>query len=70
VNELRTVHFGPHDILAAISLDFADRTSLQEIEQTVTRLERQIKERFPAITRVFVEVQAREHHAEEAAKTE
>lgn len=68
VNELRTVHFGPHDILAAMSLDFADRTSLEEIEQTVTRLERQIKERFPAITRVFVEVQAREHHADDAAQ--
>jgi cation diffusion facilitator family transporter len=70
VNELRTVHFGPHDILAAISLDFADGTSLIEIERTVTALEREIKRQFPAITRVFLEVQAREHHeaveAEEA----
>jgi cation diffusion facilitator family transporter len=66
VNELRTVHFGPHDILATISLDFDDRSGLRDIEHTVTRLERQIKERFPAITRVFIEAQAREHHEQDA----
>ncbi len=67
LNELRTVHFGPNDILVAISLDFEDRSSLEEIEQTVNRLERQIKETFSDITRVFVEVQAREHHIKDAA---
>jgi len=66
VNELRTMHFGPHDILAAISLDFDDQSNLNDIEETVTRLERQIKDGFPAISRVFIEVQAREHHDQEA----
>ena len=70
LNELRTVHFGPNDILAALSLDFEDHSSLDDIEQTVARLERQIKETFPDITRVFVEVQAHEHHAEDAALDE
>jgi len=67
VNELRTVHFGPNDILANISLDFEDRSSLEDIEQTVTRLERQIKQTFPDITRVFIEVQAQEHQREALA---
>ena len=67
VNELRTIHFGPKDILANISLDFRDRTALPEIERTVARLEQRIKERFPDITRVFIEVQAREHHEADAA---
>jgi cation diffusion facilitator family transporter len=62
VNELRSVHFGPESILANISLDFADGTDLAEVERTVSRLERRIKERFPEISNVFVEVQAREHH--------
>jgi cation diffusion facilitator family transporter len=62
VNELRTVHFGPNDILANISLDFEDRSSLEDIEQTVARLERQIKQTFPDITRVFIEAQAQEQH--------
>lgn len=66
VNELRTVHFGPADILANISLDFRDSSVLGDIERTVTRLERQIKARYPAITRVFIEAQAREHHEEDA----
>ncbi len=67
VNELRTVHFGPHDILATVSLDFDDSSDLATIEATVSRLEREIKARFPDITRVFVEVQASEHHAQDAA---
>ena len=70
VNELRTVHFGPHSILAAISVDFEDRSALGDIEATVARLEREIKARFPIITRVFIEAQAREHHAADAAKGE
>ena len=69
VNELLTVHFGPDDVLANISLDFVDGTSLAEVEQTVARLERRIKSRFPAITRVFLEVQAREHHEQDAARS-
>ena len=70
VNELRTVHFGPQSILANLSLDFEDRSSLEDIEQTVTRLERRIKERFPSITRVFIEAQAGEHHARGTATRE
>ena len=66
VNELRTVHFGPHSILAVISADFRDRSDLAEVEATVTRLERRIKERFPTITRVFIEAQARGDHREGA----
>ncbi len=65
VNELRSVHFGPEDILANLSLDFVDGTDLAEVEGTVFRLERRIKKRFPAIANVFVEVQAEEHHLAE-----
>ncbi len=62
VNELRTVHFGPNDILVAVSLDFGDDVTLGEIEQTVSRLETNIRDRFPGIGRVFIETQAREDH--------
>jgi len=70
VNELRTMHFGPNDILAALSLDFEDRSDLNGVEQTVNSLERRIKEKFPDVTRVFVEVQSQEHHATDAALSE
>ncbi len=62
VNELRTVHFGPDGILTTISLDFEDSSDLGTVEETVTRLERRIRDEFPAIGRVFVEAQAREQH--------
>ncbi len=66
VNELRSMHFGPDDILANISLDFVDGTALDEIERTVSRLEQRIKNRFPAVANVFIEVQAREHQGRAA----
>lgn len=57
VNQLLTMHFGPHDVLLNVSLDFADRLSSAEVESTVSTLERHIKDRFPDITRVFIEAQ-------------
>ncbi|MEO3433329.1 cation diffusion facilitator family transporter [Inquilinus sp. CAU 1745] len=57
MNELLTMHFGPHDVLLNVSLDFADRLSSAEVESTVSALERRIKDRFPDITRIFIEAQ-------------
>jgi cation diffusion facilitator family transporter len=57
MNELLTMHFGPHDVLLNVSLDFADRLSSAEVESIVSTLERRIKDRFPDITRVFIEAQ-------------
>lgn len=62
VNDLRTVHFGPANILVALSLDFRDRSDLVDVEATVRRLERKIKEQFPIITNIFIEAQAHEDH--------
>lgn len=57
MNELLTMHFGPHDILLNVSLDFADRLSSAEVEKNVTAPERRIKMRFPDIKRIFIEAQ-------------
>jgi len=58
LHELRTVHFGPNDILVAISVDFEDRFDSRDVEQTVTRMEAAIKQRYPRVERVFIEAQA------------
>ena len=58
VNELLTMHFGPHDVLVALSLDFEDAQLASAVESTVTRLERQIKAAHPEVTRVFIEAQS------------
>lgn len=56
-NEILTMHFGPTDVLVAFSLDFEDGISAAEVEHAVTRIEQQVKERHPEVTRVFVEAQ-------------
>jgi len=57
LNELLTMHFGPHEILLNVSLDFADRLSSTEVESKVSKLERDIKKRFPDVKRIFIEAQ-------------
>jgi cation diffusion facilitator family transporter len=61
-NEILTMHFGPRDVLAALSLDFRDGCSAAEVEEAVTRIERAIKSAYPEVSRVFVEAQEREAH--------
>lgn len=62
VNEILTMHFGPNDVLVALSLDFEDRLSAARVEDIVTHIERQIKTAHPEVTRVFVEAQSFEAH--------
>lgn len=57
VNELLTMHFGPHDLLLNVSLDFSDRLSSAEVEKNVSAQELRIKTRFPDIKRIFIEAQ-------------
>src|SRR4051794_30632263 len=58
-NQVLTMHFGPHEVLAALSLDFDDRRSAADDEAAVSRIEREIKAAFPEVTRVFVEAKDR-----------
>jgi divalent metal cation (Fe/Co/Zn/Cd) transporter len=62
INELLTMHFGPQDVLAALSLDFNDGLSAGGVERTVSTMERSIKGAHPEVTRVFIEAQSFEAH--------
>lgn len=62
LNEARTMHFGPHNVLVVLSLDFEDALPAGEVERTVTRIEREIKSRHSEVTRVFVEAQSFDAH--------
>ncbi len=64
VNELLTMHLGPHDILVNLSLDFNDTMTSAEVEDTITDLERRIKAEYPDIRRVFIEAQSFRSHEE------
>jgi divalent metal cation (Fe/Co/Zn/Cd) transporter len=61
------VHFGPRDVLAALSLDFNDRISAAHVEDSVSEIERRIKAAHPEVTRVFIEAQSFEAHRRNAA---
>ena len=57
VNEVLTLHMGPEFILLNLSVDFADSISAGDVEETISRLDRHIKQTFPKIKRVFVEAE-------------
>ena len=59
VNEILTLHMGPDYILVNISVDFLDSMSATDIENTIVRLDREIKKAHPGVKRVFVEAEAR-----------
>ncbi len=69
VNEVLTMHFGPRDVLAAISLDFDDGLPAEAVERTVSDVERRIKTTFPQVRRIFVEVQSRAGHLQAQRET-
>ena len=62
VNELLTMHFGPADVLVAISLDFADDLSAGDVEAAVTAIEQRMKAAHPEVKRIFIEAQSFAHH--------
>lgn len=69
INEIRTMHLGPDDVLVAASLDFKDGETALGVEQTIGRLDRAIKARYPAVQRLYLEVQSeRDHRAAPGAQ--
>jgi hypothetical protein len=52
------MHLGPEDILLNISLDFKDAMSSGNVETTISALEKDIKNKYPEIKRVFIEAQS------------
>ena len=63
INEIRTMHLGPTDILVAASVDFRDGIASEQVEATTEKLENEIKSRFPDVRRLFLEAQSVRAHA-------
>jgi cation diffusion facilitator family transporter len=55
---LFTVHLAPHQIVAALSLEFKDSLTSPDIEEKVATLERAIHDKHPDVIAVFVKPQA------------
>lgn len=58
VNEVLTMHMGPDFVLANISIEFSDSAVTGEIETTISAIDRQLKQQFPILKRIFVEAEA------------
>jgi cation diffusion facilitator family transporter len=58
INEIRTMHLGPQDVLVTASVDFEDWVSARTVEDVTARLQRAIKSRYPEVQHLFIEVQS------------
>jgi cation diffusion facilitator family transporter len=56
-NGVLTVHMGPQEIVAGLSIEFEDRLAAPEIEACVERLEARLKADMPEIISLFVKPQ-------------
>lgn len=57
INEVLTMHLGPNDILLNLSVDFQPTLTADQVERTITQLEKAIQAEHPDITRVFIEAE-------------
>ena len=62
INEIRTMHLGPQDILVAASVDAIDGITAGRVEAVTSQLERAIKSKFPEVRRLYIETQSSAGH--------
>ncbi len=65
INELRTMHMGPEDVLVAVSLEVRDDMDTGTLEDAIYALEQDIRKAHPEVKRLFIEIQSGEHHTEQ-----
>ncbi|MBT5414139.1 MAG: cation transporter [Rhodospirillaceae bacterium] len=58
VNEVLTMHLGPHDVLVNLSIDFDPRLDSDGVEDLISAMEQRIKSRYPEVGRIFIEAQS------------
>jgi divalent metal cation (Fe/Co/Zn/Cd) transporter len=50
-----TMHLGPDDVLLALDAEFDPKLPAEAVQQSVNRVERAIRERFPEVKRIYIE---------------
>lgn len=50
-----TLYFGPHDVLLTLELKFKKNISATDLRSAIRRIEKNVQEKYPDITRVFFE---------------
>jgi cation diffusion facilitator family transporter len=57
-NGVFTVHMGPREVVAELSLEFRPEVSAAEVEDAVERIEAHIREQHPEVSMLFIKPQA------------
>ncbi len=70
LNEIRTMHFGPEDVLVTLSLDFNDDISAGDVERIIAAMEQRIKQTYPDVSRVYIEAQSWSSHRRDLEEVE
>jgi cation diffusion facilitator family transporter len=58
VRKSLTMHFGPHEVLLALDIEFKRELSSKQIADAINRLEAAIRARHPEIRHIFIEAKA------------
>ena len=58
INDIRTMHLGPQDVLVTASVDFNDGVTAKTVEEVTGRLQTAIKAAYPEVRQLFIEVQS------------
>ena len=58
VNEVLTMHMGPDFVLLNLSVEFADEKTANDLEKLIAKIDREIKEAFPEVKRIFIEAES------------
>lgn len=59
INEVLTLHMGPAYILVTLSVDFNDNIKAGRVEKLIETIDKQIKQDWPLVQRVFVEAESK-----------
>ena len=58
VRKALTMHFGPHDVLLTLDIQFQEKLTASEISAAVDHLEKKIRDRHPEIKHIFIEAKS------------
>lgn len=63
-----TMHFGPDEVLLNLEMDFRPDATAAQITEAIERLEHDVRERHPEISRIFIEAKSLKAKAPEVSK--
>ena len=58
INEILTMHMGPEYILVNLSVQFNDEIRTEKMEDVITKIDKEIKQKFKNVKRIFIEAES------------